>query len=116
MSLSHENLEVYKQAIEFVAWCQPILEKLPSKISVRDQLDRASTSLVLNLAEGNGKFSKKEKRRFFQISQGSATESSACLDILVARGFLEESQALQGKEKIEVIVRMLVGLYKHFGD
>jgi len=57
----HEKLEVYRASLAFVAWLEPILQKLPGTIAVRDQLDRASTSIVLNLAEGNGKIKIKIK-------------------------------------------------------
>jgi hypothetical protein len=51
----HEKLEVYRESLAFIAWLEPLMQKLPKAISVRDQLDRASTSIVLNVAEGNGK-------------------------------------------------------------
>jgi hypothetical protein len=50
----HEKLQAYQQSLAFVAWVEPILQKLPKTTAVRDQLDRASTSIPLNLAEGNG--------------------------------------------------------------
>jgi four helix bundle protein len=52
----HEKLEVYQASMAFLVWLEPILQELPKTIAVRDQLDRASTSVLLNLAEGNGKF------------------------------------------------------------
>jgi hypothetical protein len=48
----HERLKVYQEALRFIAWASPIIEELPAKLSARDQLDRASTSIALNLAEG----------------------------------------------------------------
>jgi hypothetical protein len=47
----HEKLIAYQRGIQFVAWSSPLLEKLPSKLAVADQLDRASTSIPLNIAE-----------------------------------------------------------------
>jgi hypothetical protein len=44
----HEKLEVYQAALAFVAWLEPALQKLPKTIAVREHLDRASTSIVLN--------------------------------------------------------------------
>jgi four helix bundle protein len=55
----HEKLEVYQESLRAITWLEPLLEKLPKSISVRDQLDRASTSIPLNIAEGNGKFLEK---------------------------------------------------------
>ncbi len=72
-----------------MAWLEPLLQKLPKTIAVRDQLDRASTSIVLNLAEGNGKFTPPDRCRFFDIARGSALECAAALDVLVAQGRCE---------------------------
>ncbi len=52
----HEKLQAYQDTLLFVAWLEPILQKLPKTIAVRDQLDWAGTSIALNLAGGNGKF------------------------------------------------------------
>ena len=63
-----EKLEVYQESLipqGGIAWLEPLLQKLPKAVAVRDQLDRASTSIVLNLAEGNGKFTSPERCRFF---------------------------------------------------
>jgi len=49
----HERLEVYQASLSFVVWLEPLLQKLPKFLSVSDQLDRASTSIPLNTAEGN---------------------------------------------------------------
>jgi four helix bundle protein len=51
----HEKLEVYREAIAFIGWISGVLESMPRLGDVRDQLDRASTSIALNIAEGNGK-------------------------------------------------------------
>ena len=79
---------------------------------VKDQLDRASTSIPLNIAEGNGKYGPKDRCRFFDIAHGSALECAAGLDILVAKAKLTPDQILPGKERLQKIVRMLMGLIK----
>ena len=64
----HEKLEVYQESLVpqgGIAWLEPLRQKLPKSVAVRDQLDRASTSIVRNLAEGNGKFTSPERCRFF---------------------------------------------------
>ncbi len=104
---SHEKLTVYQRSIAFVAW---ILEELRAKVSARDQLDRASTSVPLNLAEGNAKFSLADRGRFFQIAHGSAVECAASLDVLVGRQFMAAATATEGKSQLEAIVNMLMGL------
>jgi len=96
-SLDHEKLDVYQTAFEFITWTLPLLESLPSSASVRSQLDRASTSIPLNIAEGNGKFTPADRCRFFDNARGSALESSACLDVIVAKRFAKPDDVATGK-------------------
>ncbi len=108
----HEKLDVYQEAIGFVAWLSPILEETSRPGDVKDQLDRAATSIPLNLAEGNGKYSPKDRCRVFDIAYGSALECAAGLDVLVAKRKLQPPQIRPGKERLSRIVRMLLGLIK----
>src|SRR5687768_13986944 len=108
----HEKLEVYREAIAFVAWLSTLLEQAVRAGDVKDQLDRASTSIPLNIAEGNGKYAPKDRCRFFDIAHGSALECSAGLDTLVAKGKATPEQVRPGKESLQKVVRMLVGLIR----
>jgi four helix bundle protein len=108
----HEKLEVYQEAISFIAWLAALLESAVRVGDVKDQLDRASTSIPLNIAEGNGKYLPKDRCRFFDIAHGSALECAAGLDVLVAKGKLGSDQIRPGKESLQKIVRMLMGLIK----
>jgi four helix bundle protein len=64
-TFDHEKLDVYQIALEFVVLAREITVKLPTgRHSLADQLDRAATSVVLNIAEGAGEFSRAEKARF----------------------------------------------------
>ena len=112
----HEKLEVYQESLKFIAWVSPILEAGVRLGDVKDQLDRASTSIVLNIAEGNGKYSAKDRCRFFDTANGSALECAAALDILVAKGKLPAEQVHAGKTRLVLIVRMLMGLIKTNSD
>ena len=108
----HEKLEVYREAILFIAWLSALLEGTVRIGEVKDQLDRASTSIALNIAEGNGKYTPKDRCRFFDIAHGSALECAAGLDILVVRTKLTPDQIRPGKERLHRVVRMLIGLIK----
>ena len=108
----HEKLEVYREAIALIAWLSELLETLGRVGDVRDQLDRASTSIALNIAEGNGKFSPKDRCKFFDTAHASALECAAGLDILVAKKKVTPDQIRLGKERLQGIVRMLMGLIK----
>ncbi len=108
----HEKLEVYREAIAFVGWLSAILEPMVRVGEVKDQLDRAATSIPLNIAEGNGKFAARDRCRFFDIARASALECAAGLDILVAKVKLTPDEVRPGMERLQRIVKMLMGLIK----
>jgi four helix bundle protein len=112
----HEKLEVYRASLAFLGWLEPILQKLPKSLSVIDQLDRASASIPLNIAEGNGKFTGPDRCRFFYIARGSALESAAALDVLVAKTRVSVQDILPGKDRLWSIVSMLVALISANSD
>ncbi|MEO5960297.1 MAG: four helix bundle protein [Opitutaceae bacterium] len=112
----HEKLRAYQEALRFVAWAGPIIESLPPKLAARDQLERASTSMVLNTAEGNGKRSAPDRCRYFDIARGSTLECAACLDVLVARDKLPGETASVGKDILVGVVSLLAGLIARFTD
>jgi four helix bundle protein len=111
----HEKLKVYQRALEFAAWSQILIDSVTKKTSTRDQLERSGDSIALNIAEGNGKFSQKDRARFFQIAHGSALESAACLDLFVARACCEADAIIKGKAMLEEIVKMLFALLDQLG-
>jgi len=78
------------------------------------RLDRASTSVPLNIAEGNGKFSTVDRARFLEIARGSALECAACLDVLAVRKLVAAERILPAKERLVRIVNMLMGMLKRF--
>ena len=108
----HEKLIAYQRSIQFVAWSSPLLEKLPAKLAVSDQLERASTSVPLNIAEGNAKYTAPDRCRYFDTARGSALECAACLDVLVAKGKCTAEQIQSGKELLHETVSLLVGLIR----
>ena len=111
MVLDHERLDVYHLALEFLVFANGVLEGLPrGKSHLADQLTRASMSVVLNLAEGAGKHSKPDKRRYYVTARGSATESAALLDICVRLKVLDEAGHKAGKDMLVRIVSMLIKL------
>jgi four helix bundle protein len=86
------------------------LIQVEGKAAVKDHLDRASTSVALNIAEGNGKFAIKDRCRFLNFARGSALECAAGLDVLVAKRLAEAERIRFGKEQLLEIVSMLIGL------
>jgi four helix bundle protein len=108
----HEKLDVYQDSVAFNGWLATVMEDLARVGEVRGQLDRAATSIALNIAEGNGKYSLKDRCRFLDTAHGSALECAAGLDVLVAKRKLTLEQIRPGKERLQRIVRMLLGLLK----
>src|SRR5882724_8104035 len=108
----HEKLDVYRESIAFCAWTGDLL----NSIAAKDQLDRASTSIPLNIAEGNGKFSAKDRARFLEIARGSALECAAALDVLVARKLVAPEHIENAKENLVRIVQMLMGMLRRFSE
>ena len=110
----HPSLD--QASLEFITWTIPLLERLSASTSVRNQLDRASTSVPLNIAEGNGKFTSPDRCRFFDNARGSALESAACLDVMVAKKFFSAAEIRAGKAMLVKIVSMLFGLIRANSD
>ena len=81
------NFIVYNVALDLVRALRPVVAELRGHSSdLADQLERAATSLVLNLGEGNRRAGK-DRRRFFGYAQGSASEIKAVLDVAKAWGW-----------------------------
>ena len=110
----HEKLDMYRVSIEFLGWVGPVIDEVPRgrRLSVLKHLDEASSSVALNIAEGNGKRSFADRIRFLEIARGSALECAACLDVLVVRGRIEPHKANVGKQMLVRVVSMLTNLIK----
>jgi four helix bundle protein len=107
----HERLDVYRLAIQYVTSSYRIAKLLngPER-HARDQWLRAAQSIPLNIAEGNGKQSLKDKNRFFEIARGSALECAAIHGILSAFEAIDSELNRDGKTKLKRIVSMLTRL------
>ena len=111
MEFGHEKLDVYRLAIEYVAWAYELCNTLKgTDRHARDQLLRASQSIPLNIAEGNGKGTNADRRRFFEIARGSALECAAVQDCLLACKVIYPERDMVGKAKLTRIVAMLTKL------
>ena len=112
---THENLEVWKKAIDFVVLVYRTTESFPTeeKYGLISQLRRASVSIPANIAEGAGRNSNKEYIHFLSAAQGSASEVSTENLIAFRLGFLTEEVYLDLLSKVDEIGRMLTGLHNH---
>ena len=79
-ALDHERLDLYHLALDFLVFANSVIEGLPrGRSHLGGQFTRASISVVRSIAEGAGKVSKGDKRRYYLTARGSATESAALL-------------------------------------
>ncbi len=108
MALGHEQLDVYRLSIGYVAWVYEKVDSLKGvHRSARDQWLRASQSIRLNIAEGNGKTTEADRRRYFEIARGSALECAAIQDVLVVGKALNGEESQERKVKLDRIAVML---------
>ena len=109
VSLDAERLDVYRVAVEFQVLATGLLPGGRWPV-LRDQLERASASIALNIAEGCGRLSAPDKARFYGIARGSATECAAILELLLARGLLASPSYRRGRILLVRIIQMLTRL------
>ena len=109
-----ENLEVYQMALDWVEQIEDICKALNGKISKTfvDQLSRASLSISLNIAEGNGRWHKADKRQFFWVARGSVFECVPIIQVLHRKKLVTDIQYQEFYKQLQSIAKMLSGLIK----
>lgn len=113
MALGHEKLDVYRLAIEYVAWVFECSESLSGlHRHAKDQWLRASQSIPLNIAEGNGKTTEADRRRYFEIARGSVFECAAIQDVLIVGRALDKTKSQAMKGVLDRMAAMLSRLGK----
>lgn len=105
---THEKFEAYRLSIEFISIALQLLDELPAgHTALRDQLRRAAFSVPLNIAEGTGKNSQIDRKRFYSIARGSAMECAAICDIVALLDTRFAVIASEGKTKLKSVVNIL---------
>src|SRR3990167_1102678 len=118
MAFPFEQLGVYKRSLEWVETAETLCQSLKGKVSYSflDQLSRAALSVPLNIAEGNGRWHKGEKRQFFWIARGSVFECVPLIQVL-QRKQLINSQTYEGYyEQLDIIAKMLTSLVRSVSE
>ena len=111
MAFMFENLEVYQKAVNLADQVASLTERFPrGYYFLVDQLNRAARSVAAHLAEGNGRFTKADRKNFFTIARGSAQECVPLLEVARRRGFVADDLHAQLRGEIEVIAKMISGL------
>jgi four helix bundle protein len=108
-----EKLDIYKKAKSFNSDIRSLIKTTKLDPTTKDQLRRASFSIVLNIAEGSGRFSKADRRNFYVISRSSIFECVAILDVLKDEQVLEKSQYQGFYHHGEEISKMLFAMIKN---
>jgi four helix bundle protein len=117
MTFSFEKLVVYQKAVDFADRICETTERFPRGYGfLVDQLNRAALSIAANIAEGNGRFTKPDRRNFFGIARGSIQECVQLMELAVRRGLLCPSDHVALKAQLEEIARMLAELIQGLGN
>ena len=113
MVFAFERLIVYQKAVDFADHISALTDNFPRGYGfLADQLNRASLSIAANLAEGNGRFTKADRKTFFGIARGSVQECVPLLELARRRGMIRESDQDQLRRDLEEIANMISGLIK----
>lgn len=107
---NHHRLDAYQVTMEFIRWRERSLKRLPRNSDLADQIDRASSSIALNIAEACGEASAGDQARFFRIARRSATECNAILDVAEALGHETPARINEGRALLARVVAMLTVL------
>ena len=110
-----QKLEVYKKSKVFHVNCKTLILKYKFDRYVNDQLGRASFSVPLNIAEGSGKFSSKDRKNYFTTARASVFECVAILDILSDENSISEIELEILMKNADELSRILYVMIKNLG-
>lgn len=105
-----EKLDVYQRALVFSKKVLTITKEIRGQYSWCDQLNRAATSITLNLAEGSGRWHARDKANFYFISRGSAFECVPLIDLGFELSLIAEVQRIELRDDLQAISQMLTKL------
>jgi four helix bundle protein len=108
----HEDLDVYQVALQVVAWIESMLDCFSCSADLRTKLDKSTTSIVLNIAEGNGRFTGADQVKFYETAYKATIQSASLTDIATANGTTDVSRVEEGRELLRRIAAMLTALSK----
>ena len=112
-TLDAERLTVYRVALELQCMANTLVPSVNRVL--RDQFERASLSVILNLAEGCGRVSRRQRRYHFGVARGSATECAALTDVLRLRRLTPASECFRARSLAVRCVQMLTKLVESMG-
>ena len=111
MPFMFQNLEVYQKSVDLAEKVINLTDEFPKGYYfLTDQLNRASLSIATNIAEGNGRFTKGDRRNFFIIARGSVQECVPLLEIAKRKQFISDIKLSDLLNQLEIISKMISGL------
>lgn len=111
-----QNLEVYKKAKTFHLESKQLISSIQLDKITGNQLFRASFSIVLNIAEGSGRYSNPDRRHFFVISRGSVFECVAIIDTLYDSNSINKDTFDSFLKKADELSRILYAMVKNLSN
>jgi four helix bundle protein len=109
-----EKLDVYQKAKSFNSSVYSHIQSNKNIDSTtKNQLRRASLSIMLNIAEGSSRFSKADRRNFYVISRGSAFECVAIFDFMKEQKIISEDLYNDFYLKAEELSKMIYAMIKN---
>jgi four helix bundle protein len=116
MKFEFQNLTIYKKAKDFHNQAKAVVALKNLKSYEKDQLSRASFSVVLNIAEGSGRFSKKDRQNFFVITRSSVFECVAILDVLKDNHVISLEEFKKLESMADELSRILYAMIKNLSS
>lgn len=107
---THEDLDVYQSALHLVGWLDAMWSLLRGSADLCAKLDKATTSIVLNIAEGNGRFTGKDQVSFYAAAYKATIQSASIVDLAAANGDVDDAQVEAARERFRSIAAMLTAL------
>jgi four helix bundle protein len=106
--MKHDDTRIYRRSMQLVEIARDTQDQLPTGYAfLADQLRRAASSIPLNFAEGCGKSTPRDRRRYFHSARASAYEVAAILDVAQRFGVIDANLHTEGKEACDHIAAML---------
>lgn len=107
-----QDLQVYQKARVLNKDIYLLFRQYKFDRVVQHQLARASTSIMLNIAEGAGRFSKRDQRNYFVIARASGSECIALFDVAEDIGLLAKETCNAFRVRLTEVSKMLFGMIR----
>ncbi len=112
---AYKDLIVWQKSLTFANLVIDLVDHIETDrkhFRIMEQLEAAATSIPMNIAEGKGRYSRKEFVHFCFIARGSLFETMTLLEIFLLRGWISEEKFTQLEQQSNEIAKMLNSLIK----